>query len=962
MKAMNVFGKTNGSIAGLFGANRSLKIVFLLLVIAIGWHSLRPHAAQAVPQTTAACQLPALQKVGAITAASASDVIAADFNHDGKQDVLVVRTAPGQSQTFFGDGAGGFTLAANANGFSLLRNDEILVGEFNGDGFPDLYVRRDDGGNNRQVQVYVNDGQGRFSLGAEINARVLSLLIGDVNNDGLDDVLASTSGNYAVYLANANRTFTRLPNEFGSAPSALLLDVNGDGRLDFVNVIRGAANSGTMFIWQGNGNGTFQQMDFLSLPDYVTLRKAADLNRDGRLDIAAITSCGAAGPTTTKLYHLLNNGRGNFAISQFALPGAPCDLTIKGVQDFTGDGFPDIALSNRQIALNDGQGNLCAVSEPCCSTDLLPTINAVADFNGDSRADVLNLESFTSIALWSAKSVTANTPPTITAATSLTLRQGYQDRFVTTRYRLATVNDAETPVANLQITLGGIPAGVTIFNVRTDDGFVTAQFEVGCNVAIGEYPLSVTVTDGGSLSAAATWTLRISEKQAPHFTAVPSTLTVAAGASLDFAAPAAVDASNVPIALTPAIITSATFQGNIETVGNSGFWRIVNAGPVGAHTLTFTVTDRCGLQDVRTALLTVTASSGGGCSGPTFNAAINVDANANPYGLTSGDFNGDGKPDLATTNLYDATVTVLLASGNSFTKQPTIPVGLFPNYIVARDLNGDGKLDLTVVNRGSDTVTILLGNGNGSFTKKGDYSVGNKSIGVAIGDFNSDGKLDLILPNDGLGNAAVLDGNGDGSFASPRYLFAGTSPQPPVVADFNRDGRDDVAFPNYLSGQVAILLGQGNGTFQSPIFISNLGGSGVEAIATGDLNGDGNPDLAVTNTTTNQVFTILGNGQGGFTNSGGFATFSNYPASIVIADVTGDGKADIAVGGYNNGNVHIFKGLSNGFDNNSPLVMAVGQYPLGLISNDFNGDGKLDLAVASFGAGSVSVLLNGCTR
>ncbi len=959
MKATISFGKTQR----FSWAHRFLGIVSLALFgSVIGWHSLSPYSTQAALQPTVGCQLPTLQKVGAITAASASDVVAADFNRDGKQDVLVVRTAPAQSQTFFGDGAGGFTLASNANGFSVLRNDEILVGEFNGDGFPDLYVRRDDGGNNRQVQIYVNDGQGRFSLGAEINTRVLSLLIGDLNKDGLDDVLANTSGNYAVYLANPNRTFTRLPNEFGFGPSALLLDLNGDGRLDFVNVIRGAANNGTMFIWQGNGNGTFQQMDFLSLPDYVILRKVADLNRDGRPDIAAITACGAVGPTTTKLYLLLNNGRGNFTASTFDLVGAPCDVTIKGVQDFTGDGFPDIALSNRRIALNDGQGNICAVSEPCCSSDLLPTINAVADFNGDNRADVLNLESFTSIALWSAKSATTNTPPTITAAPPLTLRQGYQDRFVTTRYRLATVNDAETAVTNLQITLGGIPTGVSIFDVRTDDGFVTAQFEVGCNVPVGDSPLNVTVTDSGGLSASTTWTLRISEKQAPHFTSVPTTLTVAAGGSLEFATPAAVDASNVPIALTPAIVTWSSFQGSIEAVGNTGFWRIVNAGPVGTHTLTFTVMDRCGLQEIRTASLTVTASSGGGCNAPVFNAAINLDANKNPYGLTSGDFNGDGKPDLATTNFYDHTVTVLLASGNSFTKQPAISVGILPTYLVARDLNGDSKLDLTVVNRGSDTVTILLGNGDGTFTRKGDYPVGNKSTGVALGDFNSDGKLDLILPNDGLGNAAVLDGNGDGSFAPLRYVFAGTSPQPPVVADFNRDGRADVAFPNYLSGAVAILLGQGNGTFQSPIFIGNLGGSGVEAIASGDLNGDGNPDVAVTNTTTNQVHLILGNGQGGFTNGGGFATFSNYPASIVIADVTGDAKADIAVGGYNNGQVHIFKGQGNGFDNNSPLVMTVGQYPLWLLTNDFNGDGKPDFAVANNGSGTVSVLLNGCTR
>lgn len=946
MKATILFRKT----PRFFRVHPFLGIMVPALVVsAISWQFLSPRAAQAVLQS--ACQLPTFQKVGAITAGSASDVSTADFNRDGKQDVLVVRTAPGQSQTFFGDGTGGFTLASNANGFSLLRNDEILVGEFNGDGFPDLYVRRDDGGNNRQMQVYVNDGQGRFSLSAEITARVLSFLIGDVNNDGLDDVLASTSGNYAVYLTNTNRTFTRLPNEFGFGTSALLLDLNGDGRLDFVNVIRGAAGNGTMFIWQGNGNGTFQQMDFLSLPDYVNLRKVADLNRDGRPDIAAITACG--GTTTTRLYLLLNNGNSNFTASTFDLTGAPCDLTIKGVQDFTGDGSPDVALSNRRIALNDGQGNICALSETCCSTDLLPTINAAADFNGDNRADVLNFESFTSIALWSSKSVsTTNTPPKVVAANPPTIPQGS----LSVEILLATLSDAETPAGNLLYEVTP-PPNLLITNIRNDNGLLKGTPIIGCITPAVVYQILIKATDAGGLSATGTFNLTASQNPAPAVGTYPNTTTIVRNGSATITPTSPVSDNGT----TSATISAPTFTGNVS-VSALGTVAVSQAAPVGNHLFTVTITDNCGVATKREFTVVVTAPAGGGCDAPVFNAALNVDANKNPYGLTSGDFNGDGKPDLATTNFYDQTVTVLLASGNGFTKQPVIPVGVLPNYLVARDLNSDGKLDLTVVNRGSDTVTILLGNGNGTFSRKGDYLVGNKSTGVAIGDFNSDGKLDLILPNDGLGNAAVLDGNGDGSFAPLRYIFAGTSPQPPVVADFNRDGRDDVAFPNYFSGQVAILLGTGNGTFQSPIFIGNLGGSGVEAIAVGDLNGDSNPDLAVTNTTANQVYTILGNGQGGFTNGGGFATFSNYPASIVIADVTGDGKADITVGGYSDGQVRIFKGLGNGFDNNSPLVLTVGQYPLWLTTNDFNGDGKPDFAVANNGSGTVSVLLNGCAR
>ncbi|MFN7930341.1 MAG: VCBS repeat-containing protein, partial [Blastocatellia bacterium] len=534
-----------------------------------------------------------------------------------------------------------------------------------------------------------------------------------------------------------------------------------------------------------------------------------------------------------------------------------------------------------------GRAAFVLLSEACCNSDFLPTINAVADFNGDNRADVVNVESFSSVAFWSSRSVTANTPPKVIAATPATIAQGS----ASVEILLATLSDAETPAGNLGYEVTTQPS-LIVTNLRNDNGLLKGTPVIGCTTPAAVYQITVKASDTGGLSATGTLNLTVGANSAPEVGAYPTSTALARNGSTTITPAASVQDNGTTIVA----VSAPTFTGNVS-VNALGVVAVNQAGPAGSHSFAVTITDNCGATTKREFTVVVTDATGGGCDTPVFNEAENFNANQNPYGLTSGDFNGDGKPDLATTNIYDQTVTVLLASGNGFAKQPAIAVGVFPNAVVARDVNGDGKLDLVVVNRGSDTVTILLGNGDGTFARKGDYAVGNKSTGVAIGDFNGDGKADLILPNDGLGNAVVLDGNGDGSFAAPRYFYAGTSPQPPVVADFNRDGRDDVAFPNYSSGEVAILLGNGNGTFQSPIIIGNLGGAGVEAIAAGDLNGDGKLDIAVTNTTTNQVFTLLGDGQGGFTNGGGFATFSDYPASLVIADFTGDGKADIAVGG-----------------------------------------------------------------
>ena len=1484
---------------------RFLIISFLLvLLVALALVFKRPDTTSAAMQATS-CQLPSFQKVGSFAATEIDDVVAADFNHDGKQDVMVVRPSlVGQCQTFMGNGAGGFTPVAGGNGFSFLSNDEILMGEFNGDGFPDLYVRHGNFGSGGQVQVYLNDGQGRFTLGAEINARVLSFVVGDVNNDGRDDVLANTSGNYAVYLTNANRTFTRLPNDFGSGTSAVLLDVNGDGRLDFVNAPVTFGGPSPLYIWQGNGDGTFRQMDFLILPEFMTLRKVADLNRDGQPDIVADLNCNGSGSNSTKVYSLLNNGRGNFTASARDLSGRPCEVIVKGVQDFSGDGFPDIALSDGRIALNDGQGTICAVSDVCCTKYALnlPAINAVADFNGDNRADVINQDAANSLALWSSKSTTQNTPPTITPAAPLTLSQG-----ATPTTTLATVNDLETPVANLSVTATSVPAGIALTNIANTNGTISARVAVDCFASLGQKQIELTVSDANGASAKANLVVNITPNQSPvlgtyaNTTLNASTVQVVPSnapsddgsiSSLRVTAPnylgaititsdgvvtiannsvagsyaATVTASdncsaqnsvhfiftipptppptgcdppafsllttlNVPafpavdelipgdfnkdgfqdvIAIRKATTTDlplsqvyfgdgkgglvlnatlsnfdtfiqagdlvrvgdfngdgyldlgilrfkalignrpqyASFQtllnnkqgrftgaggsvfegvfydlevGDLNNDGftdalintgyNYGVWLnnkngtyaklpdefgtppkiiladinldgkldvlndsngnlfnwlgdgtgrfrqdsfldrgtlrlvvdvnkdgrpdivtqasdgslnvyqnrtagfaltsypeykgeviksgdvngngavglfladgriLVNDGlgrfcnyvsgfpaaagvadfdgdgradvlikdathiylwrserrvvgntppqitvgsglqlpagstnyrvpliakisdgessvanlnvvaiaalagitidsvakdssgnielsfttnfctpPASSFTVNLEVTDEGGLttkasvslqlianpapllgeyaqnvqapvgqalqlnpgqrpfdngqfsvqviqpatgggtaavggdgsltitgtivpgtytvrvrvveqqcanvtERVVTYLVTGTAPPPNSCDPLTFAAPVNIGANNNPYGLASGDFNGDGKTDLVVTNLGDDifsnSLTVLLATSNGFVKSVPILFTGQPNYVATQDLNKDGKLDFAVVDRFFDVVHIYLGNGDGSFTEKGAYTIGNKSTGVAIGDFNRDGKLDLALPNDGLGNVAILNGNGDGSFGLPRYVFAGDSPQPGVVGDFNKDGFPDLAFPNYNSGNVVVLLGLQFGGFNGALIFNTNTGAGLEAIAIGDLDGDGNLDLALTNTTTNVVTTLRGDGRGMFTSGGGFNTFSNYPASIVVADFTGDGKADIAMGGYNDDTVRVFKGLGNGFDNNNPTIIKVGSHPLSLLTTDFNGDGKADLAVVGNGSGTVSVLLNGCGK
>ena len=156
-----------------------------------------------------------------------------------------------------------------------------------------------------------------------------------------------------------------------------------------------------------------------------------------------------------------------------------------------------------------------------------------------------------------------------------------------------------------------------------------------------------------------------------------------------------------------------------------------------------------------------------------FNAPRVYPVGPQPYSVAVGDFNHDGKPDMAVTIGGSDAVAILMGNGNG-TFQPAVdyPVGGTPDSVAVGDFNGDGKLDLAVANSASNTVSILLGNGDGTFQPQVSYAVGMGASSVAVGDFNGDGKLDLAVANAGSialpriygTTISILLGNGDGTF------------------------------------------------------------------------------------------------------------------------------------------------------------------------------------------------------
>jgi hypothetical protein len=202
----------------------------------------------------------------------------------------------------------------------------------------------------------------------------------------------------------------------------------------------------------------------------------------------------------------------------------------------------------------------------------------------------------------------------------------------------------------------------------------------------------------------------------------------------------------------------------------------------------------------------------------------------------------------------------------TFQTATSVGLGANPSSVAVGDFNADGKPDLAVANFGSDNVenvSILLGNGNGTFQAAVNYGVGGESpFSVAVGDFNGDSKADLAVANFGSFNVAILLGNGDGTFQAAVKYGAGSGPISVAVGDFNGDSKADLAAglrapfdPNSPSDNVAILLGNGHGTFQAAV--NYVVGRRPRSVAVGDFNGDGKPDLAVANGASNSVSILL---------------------------------------------------------------------------------------------------------
>jgi hypothetical protein len=355
-----------------------------------------------------------------------------------------------------------------------------------------------------------------------------------------------------------------------------------------------------------------------------------------------------------------------------------------------------------------------------------------------------------------------------------------------------------------------------------------------------------------------------------------------------------------------------------------------------------------------------TAALASGATSLEFAASTSCTTGNGPSSVVTGDFNGDGIPDVVTANATDNTLTVCLSSLNgSFTTiTQSLPSSASdPTSLLAGDFDNDGKLDL-IVGQGVDAIpgsaymTLMRGNGDGTFTEKttlqGAYTV---SFPVA-GDFNGDGNLDVaFIGGYHFSNSIfIFQGNGAGAFtAEPTISQTTIFATGLFAADLNNDGRTDLVF--YDPPRLTVEMGNSDGSFsQTSQTLATAPGA---SLAGADFNKDGKIDLALIEGSS--IVLLNGNGDGTFTTGSSIAATAT-PSFLAVDDFNGDGNADLAaILSSSSANIAVYPGNGNGTFS-ATATTANSPSATGLASADLNGDGFADLAVLPSTGTSVTIL------
>jgi hypothetical protein len=741
-----------------------------------------------------------------------------------------------------------------------------VTADFDGDGAVDLAVLNE---RDRSVSVLLNNGSAGFHPGATVSD-VLAMEAGDADGDGNVDLIVQSAGSIRVRTGRGDGSFGEGYTAMTDARMALLSvgDFNRDGRLD----LAGMKADGQLSVLTGELDGALPATSRLgplgTVNSTTTLHSSANPSVSGQPLILTANVLPVAATGMVTFYDtatllgtgVLNNGVATLTISTLS-SGQHSLLAYYSGDATYADGFSSfliqkilmgtaVALASSANPSTLGQSvNLTATVSPAAAT------GSVAFYDGAAFLGVRTVLSGQAVLTTS-----------LLAAGSRSLRARYS----------GDGTDAPSTSSPLTQTVGAAPTAAN-------------GFQIGATYSVPGGPIAVVDFNGDGKAD-----------------------TAVAGTSL-----------NVLLGKG-----DGTFQSPAPTAVSGSSLAIGD----------FNGDGKADIAEASSGSVTVLLGTGLG----TFQAPATYPTGAGSVSgvIATSDFNGDGVADLIVTDNGFNLVYVLLGNGDgTFQAAVTYPSGLTGSTpgVVVGDFNLDGKADVALCN--ATGLTVLLGNGDGSLKAPSSIAVGGS---LAMGDFNADGKADLaVVTSTGI---SILIGNGDGTFQNAvNYPSNAGSP---TIGDFNGDGKADIAITG-PSG-VSILLGNGDGTFQAQVVYASGGGSA----AVGDFNADGKADLlmnvsggvgvltgglathlafstppvSVTAGTPMTVVVQVQDAGGNVVANGASVTLTSSPAGINTTVTVVNGVATFSNLSFNTSGTYTLTASSTGFSSlaSNPFTISVG--------------------------------------
>ena len=933
-----------------------------------------------------------------------------DLDGDGDLDLVTANNNANTVTVLKNDGLGNFGSRLDVAVGNFPR--AVALGNVDTDGDLDLVV-----GNyvSNTVSVFRNDGTGTFGSRADISFnRPRFIVMGNVDGDSdLDMLIAGKYSTTSVTVMKNNGTGTFTPSGSFSVltgPVSIALgDVDGDNDLDLAS----GSEGGGVTVLLNTGTGVFGSRADLTTDGGILSVKFGDLDADGDRDLVA------GGVTFDHAAVFRNNGAGAFGSRRDFRTGVTQSLALA---DFDGDGDQDLAAAVNgatvRVLPNDGDAGF---GDPVVTVADRPVFVSLADLNGDGDLDIVTANSSSntvSVALGAGAGaflprldvVVGSSPVSVVLADV----DGDWD------LDLITANSSGNSVSVLRNDgAGGFGSGVNVAVATSPQAVLAGDFDgdLDADLAVvnsGTGDVTILLNNGtgdfGSrvdyASVTSNQTLAMGDVDGDGDLDLMTGANVSGSQSLAlllndshgvFAAAALFDGgANMSLALRDLdgdtdldlVAVSGAQLGSILVIANDGtgeFDRLAidqrkfytlggsSLGPI-------TLGDLDGDSDLDIAIshlydndVSVLLNDGsGGFGTPTAQSDVFVAryleyaAGNRTIHVTIGDIDGDGDMDIAAANRDDRSVTLLLNDGAAGFGARQFPTGLRPESLALGDVNGDGILDAVTGNEGSsgDAVSVLLGDGSGGFGPRQVLAAGASTRTVALGDVDGDGDLDLVTAGytgfDNAGTIHLLRNDGAGNFSAAETVFSGNlRPLSMALGDVNGDGNLDIATANnsQFGGQdsVAWFVNDGSGGFNlvGLSFVSGL--DGPESVTLGDVNGDGALDLVVVNTSPNRVMVMFNDGFDGFGAATSFDVGSS-PRYVRLADLDGDGDLDLTTSNINGGNLTVlFNNGSGSFSNRREF--ATGPHPRTLAVGDIDGDGDLDIVTASTSGGPQSLFI-----